>query len=118
MPDMRRFPFLQCIMIVMLTVAVCHIRMYGYYVLLRFVICGGCGYLAIRAHMRHAIGLTWCLGVLAVIYNPFMKLALGRGLWTIVNIATIAALAYSVRRLKDARETADNVDEEGLNGAE
>jgi len=36
-------------MIAMLCIAMLPLHTYGYYVLLKFVICGGCGYLATRA---------------------------------------------------------------------
>lgn len=89
--------YLQTAMIVMLVVAVLPLHMYGYYVLLRVVICFGCGYLAMRAYSLQKIGWAWFLGTIAIIYNPFVKIALGKSLWALVNVVTIVALIMRIR---------------------
>lgn len=74
---------------------------YGYYQLLRLLICGVAAYLAWWSHNRGRTGWAWILGGLAVLYNPVMKIALGRVLWEPVNVATIVLLAmhwFAVRR--------------------
>ena len=80
------------IMIAMLCIAMLPLHTYGYYVLLKFVICGGCGYLATQAFSSNRMGWVWLLGMTAVVYNPFFRFALGRLLWTLINIATIVEL--------------------------
>ena len=79
-------------MIAMLGIAMLPLHTYGYYVLLKFVICGGCGYLASKAFSSKRMGWVWALGMTAVLYNPIVYFPLGRSLWTLVNIATIIEL--------------------------
>ena len=63
-----------------------------YYVLLKIIICAGCGFLATKAFAVNCVGWGWWLATTAAVYNPFIRIPLGRGLWVIVNIATIIML--------------------------
>lgn len=65
---------------------------YGYYMLLRVVICGSCIYLATRETRMSEAAWVWILGGCAVLYNPILRIHLGRDLWSVVNVATIALL--------------------------
>jgi hypothetical protein len=65
---------------------------YGYYILLRFVLCGIMAYLAFRAMERDSLSWTWALGIGAVIYNPIIRVHLNREIWSVVNVATIIVL--------------------------
>ena len=67
---------------------------YGYYMLLRVVMCGLFSYLAYLSWQSGGQELTWACGVIAAIYNPFVPLHLGREVWVLINIATIGMLAY------------------------
>jgi hypothetical protein len=62
---------------------------YGYYQLLRVLVFCATAYLALECQRRGYVAWAWALGGMAIVYNPFFKLALGRELWTLVNIATI-----------------------------
>lgn len=98
---LKTFPFLQAIIIGMLLCAVLVKCPYGYYTILKFVCCGGLSYLAYLAFKRRKIGWVWTLGIAALIYFPFIKLQLGKPMWTLVNIATIVmtfASAVVLRR--------------------
>lgn len=89
---MKKLSIISWVMIAMLCIAILPLHTYGYYVLLKFVICGGCGYLATQAFSSNRMGWVWLLGVTAVVYNPFFRFPLGRSLWTLINIATIVEL--------------------------
>jgi hypothetical protein len=68
---------------------------YAYYQLLRWGMMLGCGYLAIQSYQANDPKyLVWLLGGLAVIYNPIASLALGRELWSLVNVASALFLFY------------------------
>ena len=67
---------------------------YGYYMLLRVVMCGLFSYLAYVSWQSGEQEFTWVLGITAAIYNPFIPLHLGREIWVLVNIATIGLLGY------------------------
>ena len=73
---------------------------YGYYQLLRVgVFCVGI-YFALAEYKAGGQPWMWAFVATALIYNPIAKLALGREIWSIVNIATIALLVmhFVVRR--------------------
>ena len=91
---------LNAIMIVMLGIALLPIRWYGYYILLKFVVCGGCAFLAANAYDDGRKHLVWFMGGLAVLYNPIIRFPLGRELWMVINILTIIVLIAAMRLLK------------------
>lgn len=70
---------------------------YGYYGLLRLLVCGVCLYMAAQEGNRGS-GWVWILGGCALLYNPIFKIHLGREIWSIVNVATIALLAAHMWR--------------------
>ena len=75
---------------------------YGYYILLRLVVCGACIYLAVSAATLDRPGWTWVLGGAAVLYNPLIRIHLGRDVWEVVNVATIALLIGVIWMLRRA----------------
>ena len=66
---------------------------YGYYTLLKVVMCGLFSYLAYLSWQSGGQELTWVCGVIVAIYNPFVPIHLGREVWVLVNIATMGVLA-------------------------
>ena len=87
-------------MMVMLGIALLPIRYYGYYVLLKIVICGGCAFLAAIAYGDGRKHLVWVMGGLAVLYNPIIRFPLGRELWIVINILTIIVLIAIMKSTK------------------
>jgi len=66
---------------------------YGYYMLLRLLVCGVCAYLADRDAQIGQRGWAWVLGGFAILYNPIFKMPLEKEIWTFANSATIVILA-------------------------
>ena len=87
-------------MMVMLGIALLPIRYYGYYVLLKIVICGGCAFLAAIAYGDGRKHLVWFMGGLAVLYNPIIRFPPGRELWIVINILTIIVLIAVMKSTK------------------
>ena len=83
------------------------INPYGYYVLLRFIVCGICIFLAVKAHGLGKMGWVWTLGITAVLYNPFLRAHLTRPVWSVVNVVTILLLVVTIRALR--KRTAGDV---------
>lgn len=73
---------------------------YGYYVLLRWVVCAIFAYCAIRAYRADSEAWIWIFGVNAAIYNPIFPLHLGRPIWSIVNIVSVILVIVSIFTLK------------------
>ena len=46
-------------------------------------------YLAVESYRRKLDGWVWVLGVTALIYKPIIPVHLNKGLWTVINVASI-----------------------------
>lgn len=68
---------------------------YGYYILLRWIICASFAYCAIKAYDRRNESWAWIFGISAAIYNPIATLHLGRSVWAMVNTASIIMILFS-----------------------
>ncbi|MCL6678632.1 hypothetical protein LZ519_04775 [Sphingomonas sp. RG327] len=73
---------------------------YGYYVLLRLVVCGVCIHLAVQENNAGRTGWTWVLGAVAILYNPIFRIHLNRDIWSVVNIATILLFVVHMRSMR------------------
>lgn len=60
---------------------------YGYYTLLRLVACGVFAFAAYVAASRKRTVLPWVFGVLALLFNPLIKVHLPKEVWAVVDIA-------------------------------
>lgn len=76
---------------------------YGYYVLLRWIVCPCFIYAALQAFKRNKQNWVWILGVTAAIYNPLIPLHLNQELWSVLNLAGIAVASWSVFVLKKGK---------------
>lgn len=61
---------------------------YAYYELLKVGVCIACCYFALQSHKAENNTWMWIMIAAALVYNPINPLALGRIIWTPVNIAT------------------------------
>ena len=59
---------------------------YGYYQLLRFVAMVVFAFMAWMYYKRKREGLMVTFGALALLFQPFVKIALGRTLWNVVDV--------------------------------
>ena len=81
---------------------------YGYYVLLRWVLCASLAFLAVRSHAENRNGWVWLFAVAAALYNPILRVHLGRDIWLMVNAATIVLVLISFFAGKGKERVADN----------
>ncbi len=64
---------------------------YGYYTLLKLVVCGCSIYYAYHLHEKGDKTFVWVFGFFAVLYNPVIPIYLyEKQIWTIVNVITAA----------------------------
>ena len=73
---------------------------YGYYLLLRFVVCPVAAFAAIKAFRADREGWGWTLGVIALLFNPLWLMSLGRPLWVLVDVVTAVILTVSIWALR------------------
>lgn len=69
---------------------------YGYYQLVRFLALIGFGILAYQANHQGKHTEMIIYGALALLFQPFFKIALGRELWNIVDVIVGIGLLFSV----------------------
>ena len=104
---MKRVWIPQLIAIIMLLWALNPDNPYGYYRLLRLVCCVIFIYLCVVSINYKLQGWPWVLGTVALVYNPLVPLHMTRGIWSVVNIATILIAAVSIYFLRKDDSHAD-----------
>ena len=74
---------------------VCLVPMpYGYYTFVRFVSMVVFGVMAYRYYAQHKTALTITFASLALLFQPFIKIALGRTMWNIVDVIVAILLVW------------------------
>lgn len=69
---------------------------YGFYELVRFVALVGFAYLAFHAYQENNSTATIIYAALALLFQPFFKIALGRDLWNIVDVIVAIGLIITL----------------------
>ncbi len=69
---------------------------FGYYNLLRFVVCGAAAYAAFLASTIDKAGWVVTFAVVALLFNPIIPVRLDRGIWTLVDLVVILLFLVSV----------------------
>ena len=76
---------------------------YGYYQLVRIVAMIAFAVMAYQYYEKENVPLAITFGGLALLFQPFIKVALGRTLWNVVDVivaVVLAILAFSEFRKK------------------
>jgi len=69
---------------------------YGFYTLLRWVVCPVCAYAALDALGKEKAGWVWILSVLAMLFNPVLPVHLGREIWQPVDLVAAGLVTFSI----------------------
>lgn len=69
---------------------------YGYFQFVRFAALVGFGILAIAASNDESQTEMFIYGALALLFQPFFKIALGREVWNVVDVIVGAGLLISI----------------------
>ena len=69
---------------------------YGFYQLVRFMALVGFGILAFRANEENNNTKLMIYGALALLFQPFIKIALGREIWNIIDLIVGIGLIASL----------------------
>jgi hypothetical protein len=60
---------------------------YGYYQLLRLVVCGAGAYVAWVSYHSKYPWAVWLFGIVAILFNPLAPIHLSRAIWQPVDLA-------------------------------
>lgn len=85
---------------------------YGFYMLVRIIVCGVCAYLAYQYEGSQTAS-AWLLGFTAVVYNPIIPIYLSREVWMPIDLLTAVLLLWSANRDCSLRVPANNDNSKG-----
>lgn len=84
---------------------------YGYYTLIKLVVCGVTVYGACFAKKMEKIGWVWSFGIIAVLFNPVIPVHLySRSTWQFIDLAVAVVLLisiFAVRKSQSLKQTVD-----------
>lgn len=86
--------------IIMLLLAIPPIWPYGYYTLLRLVVCGTAIYVAWNARKLNKEGWIWSMGFVALLFNPIIPIHLDKLTWSAVDLGIAILFIISIFKLK------------------
>ena len=73
----------------------------GYFDILRWAVCGGCGYLAFSyKDTEIEEGWFWGMVILALLFNPIVPFHNDRATWALIDIGSAAFIYIAWRRVK------------------
>ena len=85
---------------------------YGYYTLLRFVVCCTASYGTFIAVRSKKVAWAWILGVVAVLFNPILPVHLERSTWAVIDVLVAKLLMFSVFIFRSVELTANEKEED------
>lgn len=88
-------PILKLIIAVLLLLCLADMP-YGFYQLVRFAAAGAFTYMSYDYFKRNEDKLGFVFAALALLFQPFFKVALGRVLWNIMDVLVAVALVYLI----------------------
>lgn len=77
---------------------------YGYYTLLRIVTCGVFTFAAFIAYERKRELLPWFYGLIALLFNPIIKIHFSKEIWMVIDIATAIFILATSPSIKSAKQ--------------
>ncbi len=72
---------------------------YGYYMLLRFVACGVFAWAAYITFENKEEVLPWVFVILAIVFNPIIKIHFPKEVWAIIDFCSAAFLLLMRKKL-------------------
>jgi presenilin-like A22 family membrane protease len=75
---------------------------YGYYQFVRFIAMTGFSYLALEANHKNQNKQLFVYVVLALLFQPYIKIVLGKTIWNVVDV--IVAIGLIISLLKKTNE--------------
>jgi hypothetical protein len=96
-------PFLKLVIAVLLLLCLADMP-YGYYQIVRFASAFAFAYLSYDYFKSKKDGLGFIFAALAVLFQPFFKIALGRTIWNAIDIIVAVGLMYLIIKAFKKRE--------------
>lgn len=74
---------------------------YGYYTLLRIIVCGVFAWAAYISYEKNQTMLPWVFVLLALIFNPIIKVYLPKEVWAIINLFSGLLLILVSKKIQE-----------------
>ena len=81
----------------------CEPMPYGFYQFVRFAAMVGFAYLAYSANEQSNRNEMFVYMALAILFQPFIKLALGRTMWNIIDVIIAIGILLSITQEKEVK---------------
>lgn len=89
---------------VMLFIAIPHLP-YGYYQLLRWIICASGIYIAYLSYESKRTFFSWPMGIIALLFNPLVPFHLDKDTWVIIDFIAAPVFIVSIFVVKEQQNT-------------
>lgn len=94
--------YLKLVLAALLLLCLVHMP-YGYYELVRFVAMVGFAVFAYDHYKKQQKPLAVTFGALALLFQPFFKIALGRTMWNVVDVVVAILLVVVFFKERDGK---------------
>lgn len=78
---------------------------YGYYTLLRIVACGFFAWAAFISYEREYSVFPWIFGLLAIVFNPLIKIYLPKEIWMFIDAASAIFIVAAQSKIAEKKQT-------------
>lgn len=75
---------------------------YGFYVLLRWVVCGASAFCAYLSFTLKSVPWRWLFALLAILFNPIFPIRLDRQTWAYFDVAAGLLLLASIFFIRES----------------
>jgi len=75
---------------------------YGYYQILRWVVCGVAAYIAYMAYRWGKVWATWIFGFVTALFNPIIPVYLTKEIWQPIDFICAILICSSTLFLKES----------------
>lgn len=75
---------------------------YGFYTLLRWIVCASAAYTTYICTTMKRVPWAWVLGVIALMFNPFIPPRIERATWVYIDMATGIILLLSILFVRES----------------
>ncbi len=95
-----------CVSILLLLLAVFAKWPYGFYTILRIVVCGSSVHIAFSAATLNNKLWVWIMGTTALLFNPLIPIHLNRSTWQVIDFMAAVIFAVSLAPILGVRSKA------------
>ncbi len=89
--------------LIMLLLAILPVWPYGYYTLLRLVVCGTAIYLVWFSKAINKQAWMWVMGFIVLLFNPLIPIRLGKEMWVFIDLVIAVIFIIYLFKLRNRK---------------